>query len=70
MRYKNFCVKYMTGVCRDCLNQNTGLHLRSEECSHARRGSPCTQCGDFRFPIIGLKIPGRLHILFYRDKNK
>lgn len=70
MKYKEFHKKYVTGVCRDCLIQNSGLRLMSDDCAHDWRGSECPQCGEFRYPIIALKTFGRFRVWFYKDKNK
>ena len=70
LRYKDFHEKYITGVCRDCLNQNTGLKLMSDDCAHDWRCCECPQCGNVRHPIIALKTLGQLQVWFYKDKNK
>jgi len=70
LKYRDFYEKYIGGICRDCLNTNTGLRLASSQCAHSWREKRCSQCGDLRYPIIGLKPLGRLRILFYRNKTK
>lgn len=69
MLYKTFYCKYITGVCRDCLNKNAKISLASQDCSHNRHGAYCPQCGDFRYAVVGLKRSGWLKVLFYREKR-
>ena len=70
MRYKTFFNKYITGVCRDCLNENSGFHLSSRDCVHSWSGRRCPQCGDYRYTVLDLRTRGRWRILFFRDKKK
>lgn len=69
LKYRAFHEKYITGVCRNCLIQNSGLRLMSDDCAHSPRECRCPQCGEYRFPIIGLKTFGRLRVLFFKDEN-
>ena len=69
MRYKTFCEKYITGICRDCLNKNITFYLSSRDCIHNWKGSRCPQCGDYRYMIVDLKPRGRLKVFFHKDKR-
>ena len=70
MRYKIFKNKYITGVCRDCLNQNSGLELTSRDCVHNRKGSRCPQCHDYRYVIVDLRRRGKMKVFFHKDKKQ
>lgn len=69
MLFNTFRQKYITGVCRDCLKQNTGLYLSRNDCIHNWRGESCPQCCDFRHPVVDLQFSGWIKVLFHKDKR-
>ena len=70
MRYRDFEYQFLDYVCRDCLNNATGLKLRSKDCHHDAYPRKCTVCGDMRHLIRGLYRSGRWKVLFFRPKKQ
>ena len=70
MLYKNFANNYITGVCRDCMNQASGFQLNTRDCLFHKHSRRCPNCGDYRHIVADLRFRGRLKILLPRVKKK
>ena len=69
MHFKNFAKKYITGACRDCLNQISGMQLTTRDCLYDWRDGQCPHCHDYRHIVVDLRWRGRLKVLFHRENN-
>ena len=70
MLYKNFSNKYLSGICRECLNQISGFRLSTRDCLYKIKSRTCPNCGDYRHIVDALRFRGRLKILLPRLKKK
>lgn len=57
--------KYGSNICRKCINQEYGTDLRPFDCEYANPfPSLCVCCGEPKNIVTGLKLTGRLKLLW------
>lgn len=65
-------MKYKSGLCRECFNEEYGLNLISKDCLYEIYPCVCTKCNEAKNVVINLRRKARflIRLGFKRAKKK
>lgn len=69
MKQSVFRMKMLNRYCRQCINHELGISLRTEDCGYAIYPNKCQRCGEMKNIVESLRWNAQYKILFAQNTD-